>query len=193
MKRIGVLDRTELITGPANDLVTASNARAVLATAYLFGSPALVQRAYAVCSSSLSADNVAQYVNWLDQRIPNSANGFSADYGEYSQRLRSDIINFLIRTLPNSVGSNRQALVDAYAALPYELFKSCVESPDLPIEAMQERFQFAKKVVAARKKGAAASGMEESVVLAVKDDGDGMGVHVTRKPKRARQLWKVEG
>lgn len=173
--------------------MTPSNARAVLAAAYLFGSPALVQRAYAVCSSSLSADNVAQYVNWLDQRIPNSANGFSADYGEYSQRLRSDIVNFLIRTLPNSVGSNRQALIDAYAGLPYELFKSCVESADLPIEAMQERFQFAKKVVAARKKGAAASGMEESVVLAVKDDGDGMGVHVTRKPKRARQLWKVEG
>lgn len=174
--------------------MTASNARAVLATAYLFGSPALVQRAYAVCSSSLSAENVGQYVNWLDQRIPNSAsNGFTTDYGEYSQRLRSDIVNFLIRTLPGSVGSNRQALVDAYAALPYELFKSCVESADLPIESMQERFSFAKKVVAARKKGASASGMEESVVLAVKDDGDGMGVHVTRKPKRARQLWKVEG
>lgn len=181
------------MAGPANDLVTASNARAVLATAYLFGSPALVQRAYAVCSSSLSADNVVQYVNWLDQRIPHTANGFAADYGEYSSRLRSDIVNFLIRTLPGNVGPKSQALVDVYAALPYELFKSCVESPDFPIEAMQERFAFAKKVVAARKKGATASGMEESVVLAVKDDGDGMGVHVTRKPKRARQLWKVEG
>lgn len=173
--------------------MTPSNARAVFATAYLFRSSALAQRAYAVCCSSLSAENVGEYITWLDQRIPNSANGFSADYGEYAARLRSDIVNFLVRTLPGSAGPKSPALVDAYAALPYELFKSCVESPELPIDAIQERFAFAKKVVAARKKGAAASGMEESVVLAVKDDGDGMGVHVTRKPKRVRQLWKVEG
>lgn len=231
--------------------MNASNARAVLATAYLFGGmPELVEHAYGITASALSASNVGEYVRWLGRisgPSPSSSsgpgvvgagagtgngngNGFSfgtttpirpgsavvsrsnsvaesegADaYGEYSARLRADVLDFLLRTLPEEIRTTAQGsiaadprLMAAYVSLPFELFKQCVESPDLPIPFMQDRFAFAKRAIAARKKVANQSQgppMEESVVLALKDDGDGMAVHVTRKPKRSRAaLWKVEG
>ncbi|WWD16618.1 hypothetical protein CI109_101047 [Kwoniella shandongensis] len=128
-------------------------------------------------------------------------------YGEWTIRLKHDIADFLLRVLPEQIGeegkslTNDPRLLSTYVNLPYDLFKSCVESPDLPIPSMQDRFQFAKKVLVQRKKltsgasaSASASGppMEESVVLAF-SGGDGMEVHVTRKPKKTRALWKVEG
>lgn len=126
------------------------------------------------------------------------------DYGEYSARLRADVLDFLLRTLPAQIGASLEGpslasdprLMAAYVPLPFELFKQCVESPELPIPFMQDRFAFAKRAIAARKKAGnqGMPPMEESVVLALKDDGDGMAVHVTRKPRRSRAaLWKVEG
>lgn len=132
------------------------------------------------------------------------SDGAGDAYGEYSARLRADVLNFLLRTLPEQIRTTADGslatdprLMAAYVPLPFELFKQCVESPDLPISFMQDRFAFAKRAIAARKKSAASQQgppMEESVVLALKDDGDGMAVHITRKPKRSRAaLWKVEG
>lgn len=199
----------------------------MLATAYLFGAmPDLEERAYACITESISSTNVADMVQWLGARIP--SNGFSfgavqmpasssstwgaapALYGEWSVRLREDVVDFLLRALPAQLSAgegtqplqNDPRLMAAYVPLPYELFKQCIESPDLPIPFMQDRFAFAKRAIAQRKKLAQARAagnppsaqMEESVVLALKDDGDGMAVHVTRKPKRSRAaLWKVEG
>lgn len=199
-----------LTTDPANDLVNPANARAVLATASLFGSmPELVRLAYKVCSETLSASNVHEFVAWLhpQPRIdPYSAGQVGwkgpAEYGEYSERLRADLLDFLLRALPSQLAVEPQGplhsdprLLSAYVPLPFDLFKLCVESPDLPIPFMQDRFAFAKRAIAQRKKRAAGQGaqMEESVVLALRDDGDGMGVQITRKPKRSRALWKVEG
>lgn len=71
------------------------------------------------------------------------------------------------------------------------MFKRCVESEQLRIEPTQKRFAFAKKVIANRKKAAAASQMEEAAVLAMQEDG--MAVVVTRKPKKGRNFFKVEG
>ncbi|KAL1409555.1 hypothetical protein Q8F55_003540 [Vanrija albida] len=218
---------------PSTHIVTPENARSVLAAAYLFGGmPELVQHAYSVASESISASNVVDYVHWLDagSRRP-AANGFAfgsvgapapappsgvwadpatAPYGEWSARLRSDVLTFLIRTLPAQLhasgGEGTLAtdarLLAAYAPLPFDLFKHCVEAPELPIPFMQDRFSFAKRAIAQRKKSAttaAARGppqaqYEETVVLALKSEGDGMAVHITRKPKRGRAaLWKVEG
>lgn len=108
----------------------------------------------------------------------------------------TDRQEYLLRVLPDSISSegplsSNPTLLSIYSQLPYELFKQIIESPLLPITPTQSRFMFAKKAISLRKKGAAASGMEESVVLAI---GSEQGaVHITRKPKRARTaLWKVE-
>jgi hypothetical protein len=133
-------------------------------------------------------------------------------YGEWSRRLRADVEDYLVRALPASITAEGQALhtdprlLAAYVPLPYELFKACTEAPALPISFIQDRFAFAKRVIAQRKKiaqaqaaAAAAAGIpaaqfEEGVVLALKPEENGMAVHITRKPKRSRgALWKVEG
>jgi hypothetical protein len=84
-----------------------------------------------------------------------------------------------------------------FSALPFDLFKSCIEDKALPLGSDQERFAFAKKAVAARKKLAASSGattdgqVVENVVLQF-TGGKGSNVHVTRKVKTGgRPLWKV--
>jgi hypothetical protein len=59
------------------------------------------------------------------------------------------------------------------------------------MESIQQRFSFAKKVVANRRKAVAATGKEEAAVLAML--GNGMAVIVTRKPKKSRNYYKVEG
>lgn len=198
----------ELTTDPAQEHVSATNARAVLAAAYLFGEPDLADVAYSAVSTAISASNVGEYIQWVGISPATNGNGFAfgsagydAEYGDYSARLRRDVLDFLLRTLPGQIKAAPQGtlatdprLLAAYVPLPFELFKQCVESPDLPIQFMQDRFGFAKRAIAARKKAAGAAQFEESVVLALKDDGDGMAVHITRKPKRSRNaLWKVEG
>lgn len=108
-------------------------------------------------------------------------------------------LDFVMQSLPQAVIDSSKPLASdpdllaVYSRLPFELFKLCVESPQLPFNAIQERFAFAKKVIALRKKLGASSQMEESVVLAMKGGAD-MEVHITRKAKRSRAaLWKVEG
>jgi len=96
---------------------------------------------------------------------------------------------FLIKSLPEQVSETEFA--STYAQLPFALFKQCIESNDLPIGSTQKRFAFAKKVIGLRKKAAGTSQMEEAAVLAMQ--GDGMAVVVTRKPKKGRNFFKVEG
>lgn len=96
---------------------------------------------------------------------------------------------FLVTTLPKE--ADEAQLISTYSQLPFDLFKQCVESPQLPIGSTQKKFAFAKKVIAARKKAAAASQVEEAAVLAMQ--GDGMAVVVTRKSKKGRNFFKVEG
>jgi hypothetical protein len=203
----------------------------------------LEERSYTAITESISAANVGDLVHWLGARIP--SNGFAygavqmppaqaqsdawgavpALYGEWSHRLRAEVVHYLLHALPASlaadpapvpVGAVNGAaapvplqhdprLMAAYVPLPFELFKKCIESDELPIAFIQDRFAFAKRAIAARKKlavaqaqaagGPTAAAFEEGVVLALKSDGgDGMGVHITRKPKRGRNaLWKVEG
>ncbi|ORY23436.1 hypothetical protein BCR39DRAFT_549296 [Naematelia encephala] len=210
---------------PAQHLVTPTNARAVLATSYLFqGMPELVHHAYSICRDSLSAENVVDYVQWLNPSASrtnghghqdssvSSANtnggsetgnlwlgGSHLQYGEWTERLKQDVLDFLIQSYPRSLlesGSSPTSdpqLLSIFTRLPFELFQLTLESPLFPIDNIQQRFAFAKKAIAQRKKLAGASTMDEAVVLAMKG-GAGMEVHITRKPKNKRQaLWKVEG
>ncbi|OCF34685.1 hypothetical protein I316_03728 [Kwoniella heveanensis BCC8398] len=213
---------------PSQHLINVHNARSVLSTSYLFGGvPELTHHAYTVIRSSFDPDNISEYVQWLsidpalygaefrnggasagltDIWSDTSSSG-GGRYGDWTARLKQDVLEYLLHALPSQIMSDKSSLIadprllSVYSKLPYELFKSLIENPKLPIQSMQDRFAFAKKVIAQRKKAlsAATSGgatngspaMEESVVLAFKG-GDGMEVHVTRKPKKSRALWKVE-
>jgi len=121
-------------------------------------------------------------------------------FGAYGPRLRDDVLQFLVSTLPEQLSvanpgnpaAVTSALTDVYVRLPFEYFKAAVESPDFPTGNSQERLRFAKSVVAARKRGIARDA-EETVVLAFGGVGEnGSAVHVTRK-MRGRRLWKVGG
>lgn len=97
-----------------------------------------------------------------------------------------------------------------YSVLPFDLFKTVLESPRLGAGvgnalSDQTRFGLAKKCVAERKKLMAAqqqrngtpavsSGQdhEETVVLAFgASTSGGSNVNIVRKPKQNRKLWKV--
>lgn len=88
-----------------------------------------------------------------------------------------------------------------FTHLPFELFKTCIEDPSVALGSDQERFAFAKKAIAARKKSNAQQQQQrpsagqtpagiENVVLSF-GGGGASAVHVTRKTKQ-RTLWKVE-
>lgn len=93
------------------------------------------------------------------------------------------------------------------SCLPFPLFKALIEDPAVPLGSDQERFAFAKRAIAVRRKkaaaaaaivegiggqaaAAAAGGMAENVVLQF-TGGSGSNVHVTRKPRTSKPLWKV--
>ncbi|KAF8298171.1 hypothetical protein DL93DRAFT_2091395 [Clavulina sp. PMI_390] len=132
-------------------------------------------------------------------------------FGPYALQLRDALMQFLISELPDQLAATASTtasltapqqqqqvvarLSDVYAKLPFEYFKACVESPELrPVwvgGSSQERFKFAKGVVALRKRGVARD-TEETVVMAFGGD-TGSAVHVTRRQKGGRRLLKVGG
>lgn len=131
-------------------------------------------------------------------------------FGPYAQRLRDNVFHFLVVTLPQmlNVGgqatpvsphpdghapsdAGRDTLLQVFARVPFDLFKTAVESPTFQIGSDQARFKFAKDAIELRKRGVArGQGAEETVVLAFGGGFGGSAVHVTRK-LRKRPLWKV--
>ncbi|KAI9632449.1 uncharacterized protein MKK02DRAFT_40752 [Dioszegia hungarica] len=217
---------------PAFHLVTALNARAVLATSLQFGGiPELVHHAYTVARDSISADTLSDWIGWISatsvspisngygysdappvgsgngeeawEDLAGGEGGWYGRYGEYSDRLKQDILDYLTITLPSSPPPASEStpptplahLLPYYTPLPFPLFKRVVESPVLPFKDKQAQFTFAKKAIAARKKRAAGGqAMEEAAVLAFKSGEGGAVVEITRKSRKGRPaLWKVEG
>jgi len=202
-------------------LIRPENARAVIAAGCLLGNmDELCSYAYEVCRQSISMDNISTWLEFVDA-IPSSSDGVStpvethqlpqsrtAVYGPYAQRLKDDVFNFLVVTLPGllNVGGvstpvtpnaaapdpGRDALLQVYARVPFDLFKAAVESPTFQIGSDQARFKFAKDAIELRKRGIArGQGAEETVVLAFGGANfGGSAVHITRKMRR-RPLWKV--
>ncbi|KAG6831190.1 hypothetical protein H0H92_012330 [Tricholoma furcatifolium] len=198
------------------NLVRPQNARAVLAAGCLLGGMEdLCRYAYEACRQSISVDTISNWVEFVDS-IPTSADGTSTPdlpktsiFGLYAQRLRDDVFHFLVNTLPEILevhqppseniaapGSHgRDVLLQIYSRVPFEMFKTAVESPSFRVDSTgsdQARFKFAKEAIELRKRGIArGSGAEETVVLAF-GGGNGVGssVHITRKTRK-RPLWKV--
>lgn len=130
------------------NLIRPENARAVLAAAcYLGGMEDMCQYAYTVCRQSLSVETIGSWLEFVDA-VPGSANtpelAPTTVFGQYAQRLRDDVFHFLVVTLPEvlevqrpqdpSSGTNgRDVLLQIYSGVPFEMFKSAVESPTFMI------------------------------------------------------------
>ncbi|KAI1788485.1 hypothetical protein LXA43DRAFT_1025341 [Ganoderma leucocontextum] len=203
--------------------VRPENARAVLAAACLLGHmDDLCNYAYEVCRQSISLDSLPSWLEFVES-VPAPSDGSStpiveqqplrtAVFGPYAQRLRDDVFNFLVVTLPNLVNfggqaapttplpdgassqadAGRETLVQVFARVPFDLFKAAVESPTFQLGSTHSRFKFAKDAIELRKQSIArGQGAEETVVLAFGGSlTQSTGVLVTRKLRR-RQLWKV--
>ncbi|KAH6918997.1 hypothetical protein BKA70DRAFT_1417002 [Coprinopsis sp. MPI-PUGE-AT-0042] len=192
------------------NLIRPENARATLAAGCLLGGmEEFCQYAYEVCRRSLAVETIGSWLQFLET-IPAPSNDGSATpsevqptiFGPYAQKLRDDVFHFLVVTLPEvlevrqpqsatEASGGRDVLLQVYAQVPFELFKTAVESPTFNIGSDQARFKFAKDAIELRKRGIARGSGEETVVLAF--GGNSLGtsaVHVTRKTRK-RQLWKV--
>jgi hypothetical protein len=213
----------------------------------------LCECAYEACRESISQANINQWLEFVDSvSYTPSQNGSASPsanvqsitsttsvFGPYAQRLRHDVLEYLVVTLPAALNvhqrapangpvspspgspspspqdrSGRDALLDIFSRVPFDLFKAAVESPTFQIGKRfftflcydrtinirtlgsdQARFKFAKDAIEVRKKAGISrgTGAQETVVLAFgggNGNGGGSAVHVTRK-LRKKQLWKI--
>ncbi|KAA1471324.1 hypothetical protein DENSPDRAFT_776136 [Dentipellis sp. KUC8613] len=194
-------------------LLRPENARGALAAACLLGGmDDLCEYAYNACRQSIRLETIHE---WLDfagtvpvERAASTEPSTLSILGRYAQRLRDDVLQYLIVTLPSSLGlhtpsnsqrtsqapvqKGRDTLLDIFSRVPFDLFKTAIESPGFQIGTEQARFKFAKDAIDLRKRGITrGAGAEETVVLAFGGGNTGgSAVHVTRK-LRKRPLWKV--
>ncbi|KAI0071813.1 hypothetical protein K474DRAFT_1651973 [Panus rudis PR-1116 ss-1] len=209
------------------NVVRPENARGVLAASCLLGGmDYLSEYAYDMCRQSITLETIGSWLEFVDSMSASSSDGSSTPitpiephrlavsktsvFGPYAERLRNDVFNFLVVTLPNmlNVGgmaspmtpqgdsqvqdAGRDTLLQVFARVPFDLFKTAVESPSFRIGSDQARFKFAKDAIELRKRDVArGQGAEETVVLAFGSSSpSGSSVLVTRK-LRKRPLWKV--
>jgi len=134
------------------NMIQSSNARAVLAAGCLLGGMEdLCAFAYDMCRRSLSVETIDQWLRFTDSATPLVDGSRTPElsqtsvFGLYAQRLRDDVFQFLV-TLPevlespqqdapsgSAASSMRDVLLEIYAQVPYELFKSAIESPTFRI------------------------------------------------------------
>jgi hypothetical protein len=129
----------------------------------LGGMPEFCEYAYEACRHSITLDTIAPWLDFLTATsgsahpVGSSAPGSGVStpisptgppppsiFGIYAERLRSDVFQFLVSALPSILGvapgtttpsseEGRQTLLDVFARVPFDLFKSAVESPDFRI------------------------------------------------------------
>lgn len=150
-----------LYSGVSLANIRPENARGVLAAGCLLGRmEELCNYAYEICQQSISLDTLPSWLDLFDT-VPAASDGSStptvdqpphprtAIFGPYAPRLREDIFNFLVVTLPNLVNyggqatpttplpegasqhadAGRETLIQVYSRVPFDLFKAAVESP----------------------------------------------------------------
>ncbi|POY76585.1 hypothetical protein BMF94_0174 [Rhodotorula taiwanensis] len=148
-------------------------------------------------------------------RLATAAPTSSSAAPSYEDRLRTLLLDRILR-LPSELGAFAQGppgpaqgqLVEVLKLLPFDLFKRIIEDSKFQVPSDMDRFNFAKKVVAARKQyfhatasppgtpaanAAAPTEFEEAVVMQFGSGAGGPGssaVNVLRKPRKPT-LWKV--
>ncbi|KIM49423.1 hypothetical protein M413DRAFT_438603 [Hebeloma cylindrosporum] len=177
------------------NLIRHENARGVLAAGCLLGGmDELCRYTYNVCRQSLSVETIGGWVEFIDS-IPSNNDGTTTPDLPSTSIFGQTPKTCVQRTQPDpssSGPSGRDVLLQIFSRVPFEMFKSAVESPSFSIGSDQARFKFAKEAIELRKRGIARGlGAEETVVLAFGQSNFGnSAVHVTRK-MRKRPLWKV--
>lgn len=217
------------------NLIRPDNARGVLAAGCLLGGMhELCEHAYESCRQSITQTTIHEWLEFVESvsyTLPQSApaspqvnvqsiTSTTSVFGPYAHRLREDVLEYLVVTLPAALnilqrgpangtvspspephsppsqhGSGRDALLDVFSRVPFDLFKTAVESPAFQIGSDQARFRFAKDAIEVRKKAGISrgTGAEETVVLAFGGGNGTVGgsaVHITRK-LRKKPLWKI--
>lgn len=95
----------------------------------------------------MSVDTIGTWLNFVGT-LPSPSDGSATPempspsvFGLYAQRLRDEVFHFLVITLPkdlearhpqqdpSSDHSGRDVLLQIYSRVPFEMFKSAVESP----------------------------------------------------------------
>ena len=114
----------------------------------------LCNYAYDICRQTINADTIASWLALVDTippdgaATPESPPPPSSIFGFYAQRFRSDVLHFLMVTLPASLDSadplppsrsdpapqpsapsRRDTLLRIFSQTPFDIFKEAVESP----------------------------------------------------------------
>jgi hypothetical protein len=106
----------------------------------------LCNYAYDACRQSISVETIHEWLEFADT-IPSSSDGsltpelsLTSVFGHYAQRLQDDVFQFLVVTLPNALEVNssepdpskghtgRDTLLRIFSLVPFDMFKSAVES-----------------------------------------------------------------
>jgi len=217
------------------NLIRPENARGVLAAGCLLGGMQdLCEYAYEACRESITQTSINEWLEFVESVSYTPAqNGTGSPsmnvqtitsttsvFGPYGQRLRHDVLEYLVVTLPATLNihqhgpangtvspspgsppqssqhnTGRDTLLNIFSRVPFDLFKTAIESPTFQIGSDQARFKFAKDAIEVRKKAGISrgTGAEETVVLAFgggNGNAGGSAVHVTRK-LRKKPLWKI--
>ncbi|GAA5966820.1 hypothetical protein JCM21900_006101 [Sporobolomyces salmonicolor] len=155
----------------------------------------------------------------LSSDFPPSANGkMNSASTPYEAKLRVGLLDRIVRLpaemgafVPATAAQNQPRLVDVLKRLPFELFKAAVEDSRFSVPSDMDRFNFAKRVVAARKQLALSTAslastqpglpavpepdFSEVVVLGFGSGAGGPGASAVNVLRKARKpaLWKIGG
>jgi hypothetical protein len=143
-----------LYSSVAMSMIHPNNARAVLAAGCLLGGMEdLCRYSYEMYRQSISVDTIGSWIELVDSLSPSGDGSSTPDvpkpsiFGFYGERLRDDLYHFLVESLPDILGvrqpptsteagnetNGREVLLDIYSRLPFDLFKTAVESPTFRI------------------------------------------------------------
>lgn len=221
----------------------------------------LCEHAYEACRQSITQGTIQEWLEFVESvsyTPPQNGSGSpqvnvqsitstTSVFGPYAQRLRDDVLEYLVVTLPAALnilqrgpangtvspssseshppspqhGSGRDTLLDIFSRVPFDLFKTAIESPAFqigkrfglcylplllgawtdrnvnicPLGSDQARFKFAKDAIEVRKKAGISrgTGAEETVVLAFGGGNGAVGGSAVHVTRKLRKkpLWKI--
>lgn len=105
---------------------------------------------YETCKRSMSIDNIADWLKFVDSgpssdSLSPTEMSSTSIFGLYAQRLRNDIFTYLVVTLPHVLAiqstspvesdssQSRDTLLQVFSLIPFDMFKTAVESPTFQI------------------------------------------------------------
>ncbi|GAA5856445.1 hypothetical protein JCM5353_000236 [Sporobolomyces roseus] len=213
--------------------LSPQNCFSILSTAQYLGLDRLARQSFEACLSAIqelnSVEDVQDWVRYLDQRDPSSSNSQSASTSPlipsspvhqngatspapntFEAILRQTLLTRLTSLSaefgafnPSMAVQGQARLIEVLKRLSFDWFKGTVEDKRFLVPSEMDRFNFAKRVVAARKQyfqslasqssdpslPPQAMEFDEAVVLGFGSGGQS-AVNVLRKARKPN-LWKI--